>query len=68
MYPRTSPCLGPSPVPSAEAGEDEVDVDVGKMMGPVCCHCCGGRIASFVPVMLCILVFLVVILFGVVVN
>ena len=60
-----SPCLGPSPVPSAEAGEDEVDVDVGEMMGLACC---GGGIASFVHVMLCILVFLVVILFGVVVN
>ena len=26
----------PSSVPSAEAGEEEVDRDVGEMMGPVC--------------------------------
>jgi len=46
----------PSPVPSAEAGGDEVDADVGKTAGHA-----GGGVAGVVHGGLCILAFLLVI-------
>jgi hypothetical protein len=48
----------PSPVPSAEAGEDEVDADVGETTGPARRR---GGISGFVHAALCILAFFVVI-------
>ena len=50
----------PSPAPSAEAGGDEVDADVGKTTGPAR----GGGVARVVHAGLCILAFLLVIPFG----